>query len=67
MHFCNFHIHMTNPLSDKPIKWSNTPTQFVGKLPMNCFECVWGLKHCQISMMKLLPGNIKGKMHLSMV
>ena len=25
-----------NPLSAKPIKWSNTLKQFVGKLPTNC-------------------------------
>ena len=27
-----------NPLSTNPTKWSNTPKQFVGKLPKNCLN-----------------------------
>ena len=27
-----------NPLSAKPVKWSNTFKQFVGKLPTNCLS-----------------------------
>ena len=27
-----------NPLSANPAKWSNTHTQYVGKLPTNCLS-----------------------------
>ena len=31
-------VQSLNPLSAKFIKWSNTPKQFVGKLPTNCLS-----------------------------
>ena len=30
--------YFPNPLSANPIKWSNTPKQFVGNLPTNCLS-----------------------------
>ena len=32
------HIFLINALSTNPTKWSNTLTQFVGNLPMNCLS-----------------------------
>ena len=31
-------LHVLNPLSANPTKWSNTLKQFVGKLPTNCLN-----------------------------
>ena len=30
--------YFPDPLSANPIKWSNTPKQFVGNLPTNCLS-----------------------------
>ena len=39
--FSSLHPTLFNPLNAKFTKWPNTLKQFVGKLPTNCFECVW--------------------------
>ena len=32
------YVHIINPLSTNPTKWSNTLKQFVGKKPTNCLS-----------------------------
>ena len=52
-----------NTLSANPTKWTNTPKQFVGKLPTNCldvFDHFVGLALKGLTSFFLLPRKIKG-------